>query len=152
MKELQPDFIGNFMLLGDEEQQRIREEYAGITMEEYNQRVMLGSGLFKMYIEKREKIGRGTLEKISGKIIDNYGEALFNGEMGKFYISFVKKYCQGSDASIDYEIPYEGTFDINKSTFSGKYLMKGNKKPWKGMFVLLSAASILNNIFDGRLN
>jgi hypothetical protein len=144
-----PDFMGNFMLLEDEEQQRIREKYAGITKEMYIERVRLGCGFFSMFIEEREK--KGDLEIISGRITDNYGEAIFTGELGKDFIKFVKRYYEG-DSGMDCEIPYEAKLDNLSKIFLGKYFMREEKESWHGIFILQSTESILKEAFGTQLN
>ena len=50
---------------------------------------------FSMHIESRQKLvgSFDNVEEIKGTILDVFGEASFEGRMGRNKISFVKKYC-----------------------------------------------------------
>lgn len=149
--EKEPDFIGNYMLPEDDEQQRIREKYGHVSKEVYIELAESGEGVFYMFIEDRKK--EGNLEKISGKISDNAGEAVFEGELGSDFIKFVKKYYEGfSTGAPVHEIPYEAKFDPVSKRFSGKYIMNGTVEQWQGIFTLMSKESVLKESFSNQLN
>ncbi len=146
-----PDFIGNYMLPDDLEQQKIREEGARISKEKYEYLCREGCGTFFMFITTRKK--RKGLEKIAGTIIDNWDgeEATFDGEINEDHIKFTKKYLNhGIKPHLSKEIPYEGKRMGMEGIFEGTYKMKeeGGEGIWQGKFILLNKSVIETTIED----
>ncbi len=133
--EKEPDYVGSWMLPDDSEQQRMRQKGAGIPKNVYESCAKIGLGSFLMFIETRQK--QGSLEKITGNIIDFYlgMESTFKGELSTEKICFTKRYSEKFvDACIvPNEIPYEGR-KVGEGIFRGTYSMETDG--WTGQFIL----------------
>ena len=136
-----PAFEGDYMLADDVQQQTVRLNGEGLTVDRYKQLSARGWGVFWMFIDARTI--SGEVELVTGRIFDNQNEgrwATFDGRLWRDSFCFVKRYpiTERMPSSLLEEIPYTGR-QTPDGTFQGTYLMKvglGNRVEWRGQFVL----------------
>ncbi len=137
-----PDYMGNYMLLDDEEQMKIKKIYAGWSELEYKTQAENGAGIFFILMKNRQTPGQ-IVQNISGVILDNFSsfKSTFKGFLSNDSISFTKEYSKEAIEST--MVPEEGIAykakKISPYIFKGIYNMPADERApaWNGKFILL---------------